>query len=1341
MIKEFIAACLITSTTLAAAPSLPLRGISSGQLPGPTGSEWQSPEAYAHGKLQPHAKFYPFGATTRALKVLPEHSEYYQSLDGQWRFHWVGNPEERPADFYQKGYNDSQWDVVTVPMSWNVYGQQKDGTLKYGTPIYVNQPVIFWHEVKKDDWRGGVMRTPPETWTTFKHRNEVGSYRRTFTVPKEWDGRDVLIQFDGVDSFFYLWINGHYVGFSKNSRNSAEFDITPYLTRGENTLAVEVYRSSDGSFLESQDMFRLPGIYRSVALVSKPKIHIRDLQIIPDVVRDGSSGSLAIATDITSSTNALSKSKGVKGLRMVYELYSLPTLYSDEGAQLIASSEQSLAQAIAPGQSIDSKATITVVQPRLWSAEAPYRHILVAKLLDAKGRTIDKASTYTGFRKVEVRDVPASEDEFGLAGRYFLINGKPVKLKGVNRHETHPAVGHAITREMMHEEVMLMKRANINHVRNSHYPTHEYFYYLADKYGIYLEDEANIESHQYYYGEESLSHVPEFDIATTNRMLEMVYGHINHPSIVIWSLGNEAGPGVNFVNSYNATKKVDSSRPVQYERNNDIVDIGSNQYPSIPWVREAVKGEYKIKYPFHISEYAHSMGNAVGGLQDYWTAIESTNFFCGGAIWDWVDQAMWRYLPDGRRFMAYGGDFGDFPNDGMFVMNGILFADRTPKPQYYEVKKVYQNVGITAKDIELGIISIFNKGYHTPLSDYRIRWTLSAEGIAIDSGEAFLPAVAPRTSSTVRLPLTLPADDSKEYFLKVELVLAKDMPWAKEGYAQADEQLLVREAKLRPLAVQAPKGTKLTISDQRGEAKPAITISGEGFSVAFEPNEGGIDRLIYGEKVIIETGNGPRIDAFRAPCDNDNWAYPVWAKHGLHNLRHRATSSAVTPQRDGSVVVSFTVESQAPHGAEYEMQKASGHFSIVEKTDRPFGPDDFRLTSTQMYTIYPDGTIEVQTAIISNMPSVALGRLGYGMVLPSQYSNYSYYGRGPINNYSDRKTSQFVELHRSTVADQFVNFPKPQTMGNREDVRWVTLTDASGSGVLFQAGTTMSASALPWSALELMKAAHPHELPASSGTHLHLDASVNGLGGNSCGQGGPLAECRSFGSAQQFAFAIRPFSSGVVERVALTGKISPIIDRTPRGEVSILGMQGHRYEYSIDGGKFVPYTKSFIHRDASTIRVRDIAERTNVVLQTFPRIETVPVKIIYASSEDASWNPATNLLDGDPNTIWHTMYTVTTPPHPHWIDLDAGEERMIRGFTYLPRQDARNGNVLDYTLSVSQDAKTWTEVLRGAFPDNKDLQRVLLPKSIRTRYIRFTALSGHTGTEHAAGAELGIIAD
>lgn len=1342
MNKTLLTGLLCCSLSIQSFADQPLEGFTYGSVNAPTGKEWESPENLALNKEQPHAYFFPFQHLDNARKVLPENSKFWQSLDGDWKFHWAPDPDSRPKDFYQTEYDVSSWDAIPVPSSWNIYGIQKDGSQKYGTPIYVNQPVIFQHSVKVDDWRGGVMRTPPANWTTYKDRNEVGSFRRDFEIPQDWDGREVFISFDGVDSFFYLWINGQYVGFSKNSRNTANFNITPYLQKGKNTVAAEVYRSSDGSFLEAQDMFRLPGIFRTVALYSVPKVHFRDLVATPDLDATYTDGSLTVNAEIRN----LDK-KAIKDYKVYYSLYA-NKLYSDENT-LVDGFLSPVIDKIAPNETGSVQTVLKVKAPNKWSAEFPYRYTLVAELKDKKNRTVEMVSTIVGFRKVEIKDTPASEDEFGLAGRYYYVNGKTVKLKGVNRHESNPGVGHAITREMMEKEIMLMKRANINHVRNSHYPDDPYWYFLCNKYGIYLEDEANIESHEYYYGAASLSHPVEWKNAHVARVMEMVRANVNNPSIVIWSLGNEAGPGKNFVAAYDALKKFDASRPVQYERNNDIVDMGSNQYPSIGWVRGAVQGKYDIKYPFHISEYAHSMGNACGNLIDYWEAMESTNFFCGGAIWDWVDQSMYNYDPKtGVRYLAYGGDFGDTPNDGQFVMNGIVFGDLEPKPQYYEVKKVYQHIGVKAIDTEKGVFEIFNKYYFKNLAeDYQLVYSLYEDGKPIMTGKPMDINVAPRQ----RTQITLPYDHASlkkdaEYFMKLQFILKDQRPWAAKGFPMAEEQILIKEATDRPSISEVTANAAKLDGFVLDKDTKRILIKGTDFEAIFDPQTGSIYSLKYGNETVIADGNGPKLDALRAFTNNDNWFYAPWFEHGLHNLIHKATEYKVLNKGNGTLVLSFTIESQAPNAARIKGGTSSGKNSIEELTDRKFGSNDFKFVTNQIWTVYPDGSIELQSSITSNRSSLVLPRLGYVMKVPQQYSNFTYYGRGPIDNYADRKSGQLIEQYTNSVAGEFVNFPKPQDMGNHEDVRWCALTNQAGNGAVFVATDRLSASALQYSALDLILASHPYQLPKAGDTYLHLDCAVTGLGGNSCGQGGPLVHDRVFANQHSMGFIIRPASKelSVVANVAPAGDLPLSITRTPAGMVELTSAKKDAVIcYSIDGSKKVQeYTEPVPMRNGGTIKAWYKDSKDISSTMKFEKIESIQTQVVYASSQESGEGDASHLTDGDPNTIWHTMYSVTVAKYPHWVDLDAGEVKEIKGFTYLPRQNGGNGNIKDYSIQVSMDGKEWGEpVNKGTFARDSKEKRVLFDKPVKARYIRFTALSEQNGQDFASGAEITILAN
>ena len=1280
--KNYFLAFTLVATISATAQHKTLAGFAYGNPAAPTGDEWQSPENLSLNKEYPRAYFFSFNNEKQATQVLPEYSPYSQSLNGQWRFHWCKTPDQRPKDFYKTDYDTSKWDAIPVPSNWNVYGIQKDGSLKYGLPIYVNQPVIFYHERKVEDWRKGVMRTPPTDWTTYEYRNEVGSYVREFEVPNNWEGREIFIDFDGVDSFFYLWINGKYVGFSKNSRNVASFDITPYLQKGKNKVAVEVYRNSDGSFLESQDMFRLPGIFRTVALRATPKVQIFNLNILTDT--DYKTWDLQVKAEVRNLTN-----QPVEGYSLRYAVYPAKHLYKDE----VTDSPEKQWTTKLPKVNAKGFATTTSLQKdwknvRMWSAEAPHRYVLVAQLLDKKGKVVETVSSYFGFRKVEIKD------------KVYYLNGQPIKLKGVNRHETHPAQGHTLTHEQMQDEIFLMKRNNINHVRNSHYPPDPYWFYLCDKYGIYLENEANIESHEYYYGKESLSHPKEWENAHIARVTEMVEATYNAPSVVIWSLGNEAGPGKNFKVAYDHLKIIDKSRPVQYERNNDIVDMGSNQYPSVAWVEKAATGELNIKYPFHISEYAHSMGNALGNLADYWEAIDSSKYICGGAIWDWVDQSIYHYTKDGKRYEGYGGDFGDYPNDGQFVMNGIIFADRKPKPQLAEVKKVYQEVAVSKytpfhkEDImSPPVFEIFNKNYFRTLSHLKGVWKLYKNGFEIKKGDFSIDAIPPQKRGIVNIGY-LPAE-AADYYINFEFELAEDMPWAKKGFVQAAEQLhwTENEVEKSPIASVA-KGEKLTLS------KDQKTLISKDFSVQFDFEKGTIAKLQYGEQPIVENSNF-QLNAFRAFVNNDVWAYQQWFNKGLHNLQHKALSHKVTKNANGSYSFAFTVQSQAPNGAQLVGKPSAADHRIEEFTNKPFDNDNFRFVTNQVFTVYPDGSIELQAAIASNEPTAVLPQIGYQLKLPKQFKHTTYYGRGAQDNYSDRKTGAFVGIYNDEVTlplpEGGSSFPKPQDMGHHQDTRWVALkNDDNKIGVLLVANPTMDFSALAHSPQQLTLAGHPYQLPESDATYLQISTGATGVGGNSCGPT-PLVRDRVMASPTHFGFIIRPIEISTSatdenEKIAAQAQVTP---STPA--------------------------------------------------PTFPtgleKTKGIPMKVTFASSEEVDLGEATHLIDNDPSTIWHSAYSITVAKYPHWVDFDLMKEILVTGISYLPRSDEyKTGDIKDFSVSVSNDGQHWEEVHKGTFPlKDGSPQKAIFAKPVKARYLRFTALSEQYGQDYVSGAELQIL--
>ena len=1309
----------------------------------PRGNEWNDPAQLGLNKEMPRAWFFSFDSKDNARKVLPENSIYWRSLDGKWKFHFSPSPEERPQRFYRTDFNDASWDEISVPGNWNVLGINKqNGQRRWGSPIYTNQLVIFHTERTPGDWRKGVMRDNPPAYTTHKFPNEVGSYRRSFMVPENWEGREVYICFDGVDSFFYLWINGQYVGFSKNSRNAARFDISRHLKKGRNEVAVEVYRNSDGSMLEAQDMFRLPGIFRSVSIYSVPKVHVRDLKVTPDLDTDYRNGMLKVEADVRNLTG-----RKAEDLRLRYSLYA-NNLYQDDNT-LVSTTESPLFT-VQKESETGSTTAIYLAKPKKWSAEEPNRYTLVGELVDKRNQVVETVSTIVGFRKVEIKETPADSDEYGKAGRYYYINGKTVKLKGVNRHETNPALGHAITRDQMEKEVMLMKQANINHVRNSHYPDAPYWYWLCNKYGIYLEDEANIESHEYGYGDASLSHPEEWRPAHVARVMEMARSNVNNPSIVIWSLGNEAGPGHNFKAAYDSLKAYDPSRPVQYERNNSIVDMGSNQYPSVETTQSIADGTKGYKYPFHISEYAHSMGNAVGNLSDIWQAVESSNFICGGAIWDWVDQGLWNYTPDGLRYVGYGGDFDDVPNDGQFVMNGIMFSDLEPKPQYHEVKKVYQNISAKIDDVESSEIEVYNKSYFTDLTPYLGEWSLWKNGKQVNVGELNLDGLTPRTVKKFQLPYDYEElDPQGEYLLKLQFILKHAMPWADAGYVQAEEQFLIKGSEKPLISADHPDLQQLSLDSTATE----LSIKGQNFSMSFNLEDGSISHLRYDDINVLVPNHGPKLNAYRAFTNNDNWVYAKWLQNGLHNLRHKALSHKSRINADGSLTVDFTIRSQAPNAARHlggTDMNFYGHYKSViqELTDQPFDDDDFHFLTRQLYTVHRDGSVELQANIESSDGTLVLPRLGYQMQLPADLSQFEYYGRGPAGNYNDRRTGSFIERYVSTVDKQVEHFPKPQEMANHEDTRWCALTNPQGEGALFVAADKMSVQALPFSAVDMTTATHLYQLPHTSTTYLNLDLGVTGLGGTSCGQAPPFERDRVKGRNHTFGFIIRPMRSS--DNIGTLSNVSPVsmapllIERDAKGTVTIGSSRPSDIVYTVDGGQPQAYTGPFEFKQGGTIEAWPVDYKDAMSSILFDKITTIQTKVIFASSEEnnAEDTPASNLVDGNASTFWHTMYSVTMANYPHWVDFDCMEEKNITGFSYLPRQDSPNGNIKDYEILVSQDGRNWGEpVCKGTFHNDQQLKKVMFSKPVRARYLRFRAISSQAGDDFATGAEFGVMAE
>ena len=1237
-----------------------------GNAPAPTGLEWEQEQNLSYNKEPARAWAFSFTNTEAAKQILPRYSSRWLSLNSttEWKFKWSKDPASRPAGFQDPAYDVSAWETIVVPASWQAMGADPKGKKGWGTALYSNQPYPFAR-----DWPR-VMTTPPKDFTNYTERNPVGSYRRDFEVPANWAGEEVYIQFDGVDSFFYLWINGQYVGFSKNSRDPASFRITPYLKKGKNVVAAEVYRHSDGAYLECQDMTRLSGLFRTVQLYAVPKVHIRDFfattepltaqfqnglwEVVVDVEMEN------LYTDLTPAKATLSA-----------KLYDATTGKEVAPVKPVDAPWDGITtkQIDITGQKTWRTGLLMRFQsPALWSAECPNLYTLMLELRDSKGALIEAVPAQLGFRKVEV----AARN--GDTKKRFLVNGQKIKLKGVNRHEANPTLGHTIPEAWCEEEIRLMKEANINHVRCSHYPADPYFYYLCNKYGIYVEDEANIESHGYYYGKESLSHPVEWMDAHVDRIMSMVERNKNQPCVVIWSLGNEAGPGRNFAVAERTIKARDFTRPTHYERNNDIVDMGSNQYPSVGWVQWKASHKEADK-PFYISEYAHNMMNAMGNFADYQDAIESSDVIMGGAIWDWVDQALWYDSPiTGKRILAYGGDWGDQPNSGQFVCNGTILADHTPEPGYFEVAHVYQNIKTRLNN---GKLEIINKNYFRSLDYVDCTWTLYKNGQPTDQRGAIAVAnIGPMQGGACEMPVRVPRD-MNGYELRVEFALKQDEQLMKKGFIVASDQITLQEA--QPLPVVA-KG-QVTVT----EADGALVLKGQTFEATFSKTAATLTQYALNGKALLR--KPLTVDAFRCPSSNEVPMGNTWAQQGLRNLVPvKGEITDVKTQADGSVtfMTSTTVMGAALERL-VDFDSTRTHTTYFATLNTPVTDKNTHFVVNAAWRVYPDGTVTMQSAILPRGRMIELPRLGYSLTFADEMNTVDYFGRGPFENYPDRKAGAFPARYTSSVQDMVVNYARPNDMGNRENTLALNLYPAgkaaNGLTVTALNDGDFAFSALPYTATELCEARHPAELPDSDKTVLTLLCTNRGLGGASCGPG-------------------------------------PLDRDIPRSNV--------------------PYRLNLAFRPTATATLLPVREAVVTVDETMPPPPETFVAVECSSQEPG--NEGSKACDGDPMTIWHTQYGVTLGKYPHSVALDLNKVRTLKGITCMARQDGVNGRVKDFKVEVSADRKTWTTVATGSLANTADVQTVRFAQpAANVRYVRFTGLNEQYGNEFASMAEIGII--
>lgn len=995
------------------------------------------------------------------------------SLNGTWKFHWSPTPEGRIADFHTIDFNDANWKNFPVPANWEVNG--------YGTPLYVSSGYSF----RVDPPR--VTSTPPEKYTAFNERNPTGQYRRIFTLPEGWKTGQVFLRFDGVQSAFYVWINGKKIGYSQGSMEPAELNVTKYVNAGENQIAIEVYKYCDGSYLEDQDMWRFGGIHRDITLFHSPDIRIADLHIRTLLDKKYENATLEIDPELSVYDNQ--SGKGYK-VRAVIE--NLINVTADAASILNLENKAALMNEWNPqrGPRKTGRIKAEIRNPLKWTAETANLYTLNISLEDSTGKVVERIRQRIGFRSVEIKN------------GQMLVNGKPVRLRGVNRHEHDPKLGKVMTEALMLKDILLMKQANINAVRTCHYPNVTRWYELCDSLGLYVMDEADIEEHGL---RGKLASDPDWVQAFLDRTIRMAERDKNHPSVVMWSLGNEAGYGPNFAACSAWLKDFDPTRPIHYEGAQGLngepdpatVDVISRFYPRVqeeylnpgagnkedPERPENARWERLLSIaqrtndnrPVMTSEYAHVMGNAGGNLQEYWDEMYSNKRMLGGFIWEWADEGIFKVLPNGKTQVAYGGDFGDYPNLKTFCIKGIVTSDRQTTPKYEEVKKVYQPIAIKLVNGELQII---NRQHHSDLSLYKCIWTITNYGKIKYKGEIVLPNLQPGDTAMLTSPDSMAVVPDIDLVMNYQFVLKKDCDWAKAGFVVASEQFPFNDIKLPSKDIQ--KKGKLTVSEANGN----LTVKGKGFSVNWNTKNGNLTALTYSDKEILASHAKdfelqPVVQAFRAPTDNDkgfgNWLAKEWKLHGLDSPKVFVDSVCHSVRKDGAL--EFTV---------YKTNRYKNGF----------------INTIFTYITTVDGTIDLQVNFKPEGTLPDLPRLGIALALNPELEQFSWYGEGPWENYPDRKSASTVGLWKSTVTEQYFAYPRPQETGNHEDIRFLTLTNSKKQGIKVQAiDKIFSASAIHYAVSDLTNETHASNLIPRKEVILSLDCAVMGLGNSSCGPG------------------------------------------------------------------------------------------------------------------------------------------------------------------------------------------------------------------------------------------------
>ncbi|MPQ44254.1 glycoside hydrolase family 2 TIM barrel-domain containing protein [Clostridium tarantellae] len=1171
-----------------------------------------NPEKFEDNREKMHSTLMPFNTVEEALNnpnyVDYKNSSNFLSLNGDWKFNIVNTPAEDIENFYETDFDTSNWDTIPVPSSWQLHG--------YDQPRY-NDTAYPWE----------YQKNLPEPPYTPEEYNPIGYYKTTFTIPENWDGRETFVSFQGVESAYYVYINGEYVGYSEDTFVGHDFNISKYLKPGENEISVKVHRWSDGSWLEAQDMIKLSGIFRDVFLYSTPKAHLRDYTVVTDLDENYINSDLNIEVNLAD-----------YGIENTSE-FKVKAILFDDTKQLVKEVEDTISLSEDREEKIINLTT-KIDNPKKWSAEDPNLYTLVIALEDNEGNVIETISNKIGFREVKIE------------GSQFEINGKPILIKGVNRHEFKPDTARTMDVETMIKDIELMKKSNVNSARSSHYPNDPRWYDLCNEYGLYVLDEANLETHGLIYRddyEDILSSNPVWKAAMIDRQQGMVERSKNESSVIMWSLGNESDTGENFKHAADWIKEKDPTRPIHYEADREIPDVYSRMYRSIEEMVAYGENPNNTK-PYIQCEYAHGMGNSIGNLQDYWDTINKYEIMQGGYIWDWVDQSLEMTDPKtGEKFFSYGGDWGDEEfTDGNFCANGLVFPDRTVQPELEEVKKVYQEIKIKDVDIINGKINIENQYLFTNLNKYELTWELRADNEIIQDGILNVD-LEPLSNKEITIPLQRPElIPGIEYWLNISFKLKENTSWAEKGHVVAKQQF--------KLPFENSNALDLDINSignvQLNENNKNISVLGEDFEVSINKETGALESYTFdnngSKKELITEPLKPNY--WRAPNDNDrgytsNEELATWRYAGKNSL---VEDINIVNVDDKAIKVELILD--------VPTEKAS-----TLKLD---------------YIIYGNGEVSISNTLITPDELPAIPEIGMMMQLPKEFDEVTWYGRGPEENYVDRKTAYDIGVYNKDVEDFFVPYMQPSETGNRTDVRWVTLTNEDGVGLMASSSETMEFNTLHYTPEGLTSTDWPNDLPTESIRHpkdleklenvvLRLNYKQMGVGGDNSWGATPHSQYMIDGkNAYNYTFKLKGISK----------KDSPMDISKRNLEMNLINdikVNGESIKYFNEN--ITDYTVEVLEGSLNTPpTVEVVSDNENVNIEVI-QSETLPGKAII------------NVIctDGNLGGLFNKTYTINFNTHNKVYASDLEFKKSISGMYEI----GRDKSVVDNEITLKVDGK------------------------------------------------------